>query len=96
MLRGRFAFRLPWGKYLSIQIAERWELPHDWRSIAYQMLAGERPADADLLARAWFKTQCEAQAEQNRLLERIRLLERKIHAQRAELRRAPLKGSAGQ
>lgn len=84
----KWAMRLFGRTYLSVQItSDRCGLPPNWREMSLQMLYGERPADAHFLARAFFWAEVDYQHKLTEYRKTIRLLERKLSAQRVELRR---------
>jgi len=81
-------FKLPFmrGTYLTIKLENGLTMPSDWRKRALQMFCGQRPADAEFLARAWFYEQMQSQkVERNRCVE-VGQLQRKLTALRTELR----------
>lgn len=84
-------FRLPFFKrpaYLTIKFDEGlFSFPPDWMERANAMLLGKLPADANFLARAWYMTLMQRNEMAMRYQKEIRLLERKIQAQKSELRR---------
>lgn len=87
----RRTFKLPFLKsYLSIKIESgSFVLPDDWSSRALMMLTGRMRPDADFLARAWFKEKMLRDEQRIKYEQKIRLLERRIYAQRMEIKRKP-------
>jgi hypothetical protein len=88
VLKGHWAIRLPWRRYLSIQLQGRWDhYPVDADAMAREMVLGKRAVDPEFLARMWWKLECDKMSTHQELWKTIRILERKISAQRLEIKR---------
>lgn len=81
-------FKLPFRRaYLTIKLdAGPWAFPPDGEARALKMMIGKLPADSDFLARAWFNEHLKRRELEQKHGIKVRLLERKISAQRMELK----------
>lgn len=92
------SFRVPLlGRtYFTLKINSPYELPPDASWQVAEMIYGRRPFDVELVARVWFDQQMKHADTHRQFWKELRLLERKIQAQRAELNRLrpPFKATA--